>query len=475
MTHSIFALSTAPQTSALHIHRLSGEQVFHKLKPFLVNIKSAKPLFSEKKPQTRYGLLLDEKGDTIDDIVVSLFCGPYSYTGEDLIEISSHGNPVISRRIATFLRTLGLRDAKPGEFTQRAFLNGKMDMVQAESIHELITAENQAAVDLARQAASGQLSEEIQNIRRHLISLLSYLEAHIDFAPDEVGEYEPQTLLEELKTAIVLLKGLVSSYQYGEKIRKGISLVLFGEPNAGKSSLYNSLLKSERAIVTPIPGTTRDVLKENLFIEGKDFVLMDTAGIRQTEDLVEQIGVKRSQEELIKADIPCLIFDPSTIKQREEFLQIIHSLLGAEGNIKPLIFVFTKKDLLTEEEIEEIQTKFISQMKHLYKNALFVFTEKEQETIRIQELISTLKIQHDNVLKKPDHIRSVLISERQRDKAALALDILYRVQSHINSREFPEKIASDIHGARRLLEETIGEISLDSVYDHLFSSFCIGK
>jgi tRNA modification GTPase len=484
----IFALSTSFYRSALHVHRLSGQGLFTLLAPYLVSPHTGKALSLEplaqspQKPYTRYALMKGLQGETLDDVMVTFYKGPYSYTGEDLIEVSSHGNPIISQRLAHFFRHLGIEDAKPGDFTYRSFLNGKRDMIEAESIHELICAENQASLDLIRtQAFEGFLSKEIEDLRLSIVDVLSYLEAHIDFAPDEVGDYEPLILKGQVEKVMTRLDHLLASYSYGQKVKEGISVVLFGEPNAGKSSLYNALLKQERAIVTSIPGTTRDVLKENLFIDSRDFTLIDTAGIRETEDVIEKMGVSKSLEEFHKADIKCLLLDASSVKSLDlsmifEKIKKLLEPFTLQG--KSLIIVLTKKDLLTQKESEDLQEGFIKEVSNLWSTTLYrVVMTSHEKGQGCEELISALKDLHDEMMQSLSQSKgsAVLISQRQKDKVLLAKKALEEALELISNLDFPEKIASQINHAKHLLEEITGEILLDSVYDRLFSSFCIGK
>ncbi|MBX9703907.1 MAG: tRNA uridine-5-carboxymethylaminomethyl(34) synthesis GTPase MnmE [Silvanigrellaceae bacterium] len=322
----IFALATPNYRSAIHLHRVSGVGVFEALTPFLAFPKSRQPFSlqylqwptnASSQAKVFYLFLLDQQRELLDDAIVTFFKGPHSFTGEDTIEISLHGNPLLSAKLQSLLRAIGMRDAQPGEFTQRAYLQGKLDLVQAEGINQLIHSETLGGIEIARQAVEGLLSKEMLFLREKLIEILSYLEAHIDFSVDEVGSYTPASLLPILFEIQKRLTLLIDSYATGLKIRSGLKIALFGEPNAGKSSLYNALLRAEKAIVTDIPGTTRDVLESPLTIHGKDFLLLDTAGIRKSEDIVEKIGIERSLKALHEADILCYLIDASHIPMDE--------------------------------------------------------------------------------------------------------------------------------------------------------------
>ena len=458
MTQGFFAISTSSKRSALHLIRASGTCLKELIEPFCIHKKRLVPIsLLEQKPH--YILLKNQEGETLDDVVLTYFKAPRSFTGEDMIEISSHGNPLISSLICQFLRRLGLRDAKPGEFTQTAFLHGKLDLIQAESIHDLICAENKSSLALIRKAADGHLSSVIQAIRDDLISVRCYLEAHIDFGPEDVGSYDPYHLTALCEESLASLKKLDASYDYGQKIKHGLKLVLLGEPNSGKSTLFNALLKSEEAIVTDIPGTTRDVLKDRIEIDGRDFILMDTAGIRTTEDFVEKIGIERSLKAANEADVCCFIVDstnPSFLSQYQDF---------SYG-----ILVFTKKDKGTTEEMQKLKKQY-SLFKHV------VFTGLKEGHYDLQELLEALKESYDHLIYGDESIEydAVLISQREKDQVAEAIKCVEEAMTLISMKGFPESIASVLNFACDHLQDVTGEITIDSVYDRLFSSFCIGK
>lgn len=466
----IFALATAQTRSALHLHRISGHGVLDLLEPVVLCVRSRRPILKSMKPnECRYALVVDLQKQIIDDAMISVFYGPKSFTGEDVIEISVHGNALISARLQSLLRSLGMRDAKPGEFSFRAVLHGKQDLTQAEGINELIHAQTYGALALARNNASGVLSKETQSLRHEILSLSAYLEAHIDFAPDEVGVYEPKSLLKNVYEIEKRLQALLSSYDTGLKIKEGVKIVLCGKPNAGKSSLYNALLKSDRAIVTDIPGTTRDVLEDQLTIQNKDFVILDTAGIRDTDDVVEKLGVQRSFQSIEKADVICLLMDVSNHKpdEMEAFIQSeICSVPCHKDQI--LIPIVTKKDQLDQSLIEQIQA--LKKQSDKLNSMVIISTT---DTNELKEVL--LKTHADLTDQWDINACPTLISTRQKDKVRLALSCVIECQHLIESTDYPEKIAMVLNNARVYLDEIVGEISLEQVLDHVFSSFCIGK
>ncbi|APJ03958.1 tRNA uridine-5-carboxymethylaminomethyl(34) synthesis GTPase MnmE [Silvanigrella aquatica] len=488
---SIFALASPSVRSAIHLHRISGRNLIKIISPYIFspNGKNIYKLnyFSDMpqdKPLSRYVLIKDQNGEMIDDVILTYFPAPKSYTGEDVIEISVHGNPLISAKLHSLLRNIGMRDAEPGEFTQRAVLNGKLDLAQAEGINQLIHTETLGGIHLARNTVDGVLSKETEDIREQLIGILSYLEAHIDFAPDEVGDYDPVSLLPQMKNAIKRLEILLGTYSSGLKLREGIKVALVGKPNAGKSSLYNSLLRYDRAIVTNIPGTTRDVLEDRLVIQNKDFVLIDTAGIRHTSDTVEKMGVERSLKTVAIADIICLVINIENIQQENinnyilsELNQFIHEV-NIHSNQKILV-VISKKDLLLKKDIHSLQwldeNSILNIDKKFNMNCLiqkFIFTSIDDNESLSQELVNLHNEMTGQLAKKEN---PALISTRQKDKVEIAIKCLNEAIELVEQKDYPEKISSIINQSRQSLQEIVGEIHLDNVLEKIFSTFCIGK
>jgi tRNA modification GTPase len=480
----IFALATPNLRSAIHLHRISGNGVFSLLLPYCYSPLSSKnstlrnleqtlnlgSIFSEQKlPITRYVILKNTYNETIDDVIMTFYPNPKSFTGEDVIEISTHGNPLITNQLHSFLRKIGLRDAKAGEFTQRAMLNGKLDLVQAEGINQLIHAESFGAIELARNNVEGILSKETLEIRDNTIELLAYLEAHIDFAPDEVGDYNPSQLLPKVTQIQNRLEILFSSYENGLKIKEGLKIILCGKPNAGKSSLYNGLLKQEKAIVTNIPGTTRDILEEKLLIDNKEFILLDTAGIRNTSDEVEKIGVAKTLANIKNADIICYLIscEERLHKNHNEFIISISNEVNEfkkEVQINKnqnLVIIINKKDILNKEMLTEFQN-----------NSPYILISKDNFVNLKQHLL----VLHSEIMCKTDTKKSpMLISQRQKDKVTAAIDYINEAKNLIEHCDYPEKIASLIISAKSSLEEIVGEISVDNIFEKVFSTFCIGK
>ncbi|MEN9809871.1 MAG: hypothetical protein RLZZ488_1438 [Pseudomonadota bacterium] len=483
-SETIFALSSAKGRSAVSLHRISGPSALKTVIPLLrhpdFQIASANTKWQQKvdlRPSvSKYCFLVSEDGEIIDDCLVTYFKAPHSYTGEDTIEIGSHGNPLIIAKLHSTLRQLGMREAKPGEFTQRAYLNGKMDLTRAEAIDQLIHADTYAGIALARQASEGRIAEVALKIRQRLTSAMAYFEAHIDFADDEVGNYDSRSQMLLLSDIRNELKRLMESFSVGLKIREGLRVAFVGVPNAGKSSLYNALLGYERAIVTDIPGTTRDVLEDRLVLNKRDFILLDTAGIRETADTVEKIGVERTWNSAKGADIICLVIDPTqhqaatieetVFQQAKDLLDPLHAF-----GISNAVVVLTKEDCWTEKQKAE-WTRF----KNQEQNFNFALCKTSASKPEIGALTALLESVHDRLFSLEQNQESaILISERQRDKVALALRSLDTAISLVSENDFPEKVASMLIQTAQHVSEIVGEIGTEDVLNDIFANFCIGK
>jgi tRNA modification GTPase len=480
----IFALSSARGRSALSLHRISGGGCLERLTPHLHSMKPAKARTASPAPETmklphsasKHLLVLDLEDRVIDDCLVTFFNGPRSFTGEDTIEIATHGNPLICARLHSLLRNIGFREAKPGEFAQRAFLNGKIDLTRAEAIDQLIHSETEAGLDLARQASDGRISIIAHKLKDQLTGIMSYFEAHIDFADDEVGTYDSMSQLVELQKIEIELKKLANSFSIGLKIREGLKVSLLGTPNAGKSSLYNALLGVDRAIVTDIPGTTRDVVEDRFKINQCDFILMDTAGVRSTDDQVEKIGVARTIQSSSSADIVCVVIDPLTLNGNDLISSFqtqadsLTSQLKSDQHQK-LLYVFTKKDRWPDGLVENIKKQSAE-----LKSRGFDVCCTSANTNNISELTAILENLFNTLINGTViQETAVLISQRQFDKSQLALRSLESAIELVSKNEFPEKVASMLIQTAQHISDIIGEIGTDDILEKIFSNFCIGK
>jgi len=307
---TIAAIATPSGRGALGVIRIAGPSAIS-IAGRMLKLASGKPLAACPPQSVRRADAVDFEGQTIDDVLVTVFRAPRSYTGDDIVEISAHGGPITLRKILTAVFGAGAHAAQPGEFTFRAFLNGKMDLAQAEAVADLIGAETDTAAKLALRQQSGSLSKKVLEIRETILGVLALIEASIDF-PEDIGDLDTVYCFGELTRALEAIQHVLKTADAGILYREGARIVLAGRPNVGKSTLMNALLRVGRAIVTPIPGTTRDVLEEGFSLRGIPLRAVDTAGIRETEDPVEHIGVQRSREAINRADLVLLVLDSTT-------------------------------------------------------------------------------------------------------------------------------------------------------------------
>lgn len=453
---TIAAISTPRGKGGIAVIRISGSDALSVLGKIFKKDKNSKP----KTQQAMHGWIADGK-EPVDEVIVLYFQAPNSYTGEDVIEISCHGGPYVTERILDLVVRTGARIANPGEFTERAFLSGRMDLAQAEAVADLIQAETEASRRAATYQLEGRLSERIQTIRDELIRLGSLLELELDFSEEDV-EFASRGELEALfNSAEADLKKLLDSFNRGRACREGIRMAIVGPPNVGKSSLLNALLEKERAIVTDIPGTTRDVIEERLDIEGVLFTIADTAGLRETSDPIEKEGVRRAEKSAEKSDLVLLVLDGSQPLSEKE-----KQLLGwmAESSIKKVV-VLNKADLGKKIPDKDIR-RVLTECQILRLSA----TTKEG----VDALIDTLK---NAALSGalPNEGEVLLTRERHRDCIRRTARLLKEARKSTRNKMSQDFIAMDIRGALDALGEITGTITTDDILNRIFSEFCVGK
>ena len=451
---TIVALATPPGIGAIGIIRLSGEKAFS-----IINLLfTSKDLLKQPSHTIHVGIIKNEV-DNIDEVVVSLFKGPKSYTGEDVIEISCHGSPYVQQQVMQACIAQGARIAKPGEFTQRAFLNGKLDLTQAEAVADLIASNTAASQKTALHNIRGGFSEVLKTLREELISFSALIELELDFSEEDVEFADRKKFYQIIESAQFTTTQLLQSFQLGNVIKNGVSVAIIGKPNAGKSTLLNTLLNENRAIVSEIAGTTRDTIEEILNINGILFRLIDTAGIREhSVDTIELIGIERSLEKMRSADVILYIFDVNEITNDELFF-ISNNL---EVNNNKLIFVGNKADIFTDNLIKE---KFNS-----IKNVYFI---SAKNNIGINEIKEVL---FKTTVSETPASESVIITNARHFEA------LQQVKTSLNDIKFGldsaltgDLMALDIRRCLHYISEITGDISNEDVLDFIFSKFCIGK
>ena len=449
---TIVALATAHGVSAIGVIRLSGAkavQVANELFP-------SKDLQSEVANSLHVGFLKDGT-KVLDEVVLSLFRAPRSYTGEDVIEISCHGSPYIQEQIINACIAHGARLAKPGEFTQRAFLKGKLDLTQAEAVADLIASNTAASQQTALKNIRGGFSDILKELRDQLIRFSALIELELDFSQEDV-EFADRSALEALIQRIsVTVKQLLESFRLGNVIRNGVNVAIVGKPNAGKSTLLNTLLNENRAIVSEIAGTTRDTIEEIINIDGILFRLIDTAGIRESDDAIEIIGVEKSMEKMKSADIVLYLFDAFS-ETAGELEAAIHRL----QEINPsYMLVGTKSDLSDQSQLSE---KFSG------IDALYLSAKTHHHIDILKERLV------DKVLQGKVNTESVIVTNA-RHYASLqqVASSLNDIQTGMNNRIPGDLLALDIRRCLHYLGEITGEVTNEDQLDYIFSKFCIGK
>lgn len=456
---NICALATSSGLGAIAIIRVSGPDAISICDSLFKSVKSGKSLLEQKSHTIHLGTIENE-GQLIDEVLVSLFKGPNSYTGENVVEISCHGSTFIQQQILQTLIKKGCRTAKPGEFTFRAYMNGKMDLSQAEAVADLISSSNDKSHHLALAQMRGGFSTEIEALRKELIKFASLIELELDFSSEDV-EFADRSQLQELLNRLKqVLRRLIDSFALGNVLKNGIPVAIIGEPNVGKSTLLNALLNDNRAIVSEIAGTTRDTIEDEIIIEGLSFRFIDTAGIRDTKDSIETIGIEKTFEKINQAKVVLYLFDVATTS----FEKVSADLKNLEEHIKgkQLIVVANKMD---QGDVPQIKANFGD-----IKNLLFI-SAKQKENIHH---LKTLLI--DNVKKGILSNDDIIVSNSRHFEAlSKALSHIVLVQDGLEVGVSGDLLAMDIRQSLYHLGEITGEITTDDLLDSIFRDFCIGK
>lgn len=453
---TIVAISTAPAIGGIGIVRMSGDNAFDILNKIFVP-QNKQNIEEIKGNSIKYGHIIYE-GKIIDEVLVSYFKSPKSYTTENMCEINSHGGILVVRQILDLCLKMGANLAEPGEFTKRAFLNGRIDLAQAESVIDIINAKSQKQVEASVKQLDGFLSNEIKNIRKEVIDLMVDIEASIDYPEYDVEEVTYSKAINILEDVENKLEKLSNSFENGKIIKDGIKMAIIGRPNAGKSSLLNEFLKEERAIVTDIEGTTRDTIEEQIMISGIPFKIIDTAGIRESEDKIEKIGIEKSKKAANDSDIILAIFDISKPLNKED-LDIIQFIKN-----KPAIVILNKTDLCENEEtareISKIK-KDILRISVLKKEGIEAIYSKLVEMFNIKEI----QLDNENVITNIRHKQLIDCGKQNAKEAIIALKSNMPVDIvAINIKEILENLG-------KITGETVSE----DVIKEIFAKFCLGK
>ena len=457
---TIVAIATAPGEGGIGIVRISGENAGIIASNFFRSMNGDSKVDAFESHKVVYGHVLDEHKNVIDEALCVPMWAPNSYTKENVVEIQSHGGTLIVRKILELALAFGARMAEPGEFTKRAFLNGRLDLSQAQSVMDIIQARTDASLRMAAGHLNGIFSNEIKSMRHDILEVIAHLEASIDFPEDDIEDVAK----DDASTKVFAIKNrideMLSTFNTGRILRDGLITAIIGKPNVGKSSLLNALLREDRAIVTDIPGTTRDSLEEYANIGGVPLKIIDTAGIRETDDKVEQIGVEKSMAYIQKADLVLALFDSSRALSKEDE-EIIDLLKGSEG-----IVLLTKQDLDTVLDVEDLKTRLQGNFKYMYISTMNKEGLKELEAEIVDRVYSGSVQQAEG-----SFVNNVRQATALKEARKYLADCLNTIEMGM-AEDF---IVIDIRSAWEKLGEITGDTVDEDIIDQIFSQFCIGK
>jgi len=453
---TIVAISTPPGRGGIGIVRLSGPHAAE------IAVNLAKTRGPMEHARARFAEIPDlESGQKLDEAIVTYFAGPNSYTGEDLVEIAAHGSPVVLEMLVRQALRAGARLARPGEFTERAFLAGRLDLTQAEGVRDLIEAQTLYQAKIAAEQMGGALSRRVQPAKEKLVALIALLEAGIDFAEDDVDLTPDAELVTRIDTIVEELRELARSFERGRLVHRGLRLAIVGRPNVGKSSLFNRLLEQERAIVTATPGTTRDLVTERLSLGGIPVELVDTAGLRETSEEAEAIGIRKTREALADADLVLVVVDASVSSSVEE-RELIASLEGRRA-----LVAANKCDLVSDadRQIEESVSTELTAAAWLRTSAATGHGVPELREALAQMVRDPRGETESGMLTSLRHFEAV-------SEAISALDA---GRQAVGAQVPHEMVLLDLYSALRQLDALTGETTADDILNRIFSTFCIGK
>lgn len=461
---TIVALATPSGAGAIAIVRLSGHKAIEIATKMFESV-SGKKLDEQETHTLHLGYIKDGERN-IDQVLASIFKNPYSYTGEDVVEFSCHGSSYIQQQIIQLALEKGCRMAKAGEFTLRAFLNGKMDLSQAEAVADLIASDNEAAHQMAMQQMRGGFSSEIKLLRQELLDFASLIELELDFSDEDV-EFADRSQFQELVSRITtVLKRLIDSFATGSVLKQGIPVAIVGEPNVGKSTLLNALLNEERAIVSDIAGTTRDTIEDELSIGGIGFRFIDTAGIRETTDTIEEMGIQKTFEKMQEAQVVLFLINAQEFAEKELGISEITQLRDRFPS-KPFVVVSNKMDKLNETQTDYVRTT----LGKMPETDILEISAKQKDGLEeLKEKL--LSFVNTGALRNNE---TIVTNSRHYDSLLKALEEMIRVQEGLNIGLSGDLLAIDIRQALYYFGEITGEITNDELLGNIFANFCIGK
>ncbi|WP_185869354.1 tRNA uridine-5-carboxymethylaminomethyl(34) synthesis GTPase MnmE [Blattabacterium cuenoti] len=460
--NTIVALGTPIGNSAISVIRISGKDSISTVEDIFYSVKPGKKLVNQSTHTIHLGYIKENNSNLLDQVLVSIFKSPFSYTGENMIEISCHGSYYIQKNILQLLIKKGIRLARPGEFTFRAFLNKKIDLSQAEAIADLISSENKIYHEISLQQIKGSLSKTIKKLRKKLLNFASLLELELDFSEENAIIYNKSELFSFLQELKEILKNLIKSFSLGKMIKKGVHVVIIGEPNVGKSTFFNKVIKEDRSIISHIEGTTRDCVEGKIIIDGIIFHFWDTAGIRNSKDPIEKMGVERTMKKIEESQVILYILD-SSIRNRIKQKKIINDILNIYNKypLKNIFIIANKSDISSFKDFYNIKSKISyffeisAENRQEIKNILYSLSHLYLEKLKKKKIVVT-QIRHYEILKLS--LKEIL----------LAYEVLNKGLSE-------DLVSIYIKEALRYLGEITGEITNEDILKNIFSKFCIGK
>lgn len=462
--NTICAISTAVGVGGIAVVRVSGSEAFAISDKIFRPRKEGKTLTSQPAYSLVYGNIIDSNGEVIDDVLATVFCAPHSYTGEDTVEIACHGSLYIQRQILQLLIDNGCQAAQAGEFTMRAFANGKLDLSQAEAVADLIASTSKTMHRMAMHQMRGGFSAELQNLRGQLLDFVSLIELELDFSEEDV-EFADRTQLSRLAKHIEEhISRLADSFAVGNALKNGVAVALAGETNVGKSTLLNLLLNEDKAIVSDIAGTTRDVIEDTIVLGGIMFRFIDTAGIRQTTDQIETLGIERSFRKIDEAAIVLWIVDCSS--NTDQIDEVAQRVIAKEGE-SSVIVVLNKIDKVSEKRFEDIKELFTP----LGVPLIGISANSGTNMAALQELLVKTAIKQQHTQKGDTIVNNI----RHYEALIKAQKAIIRVIEGLNTGISGDLLSQDIRECMHHLGEITGQISTDEMLGNIFGKFCIGK
>lgn len=456
---TIAAITTAMGAAGVGIVRISGSEAAD-IADRIFKTKRGNSLKETESHRVKYGWIVDKSGQIVDEALVLNMWAPHSFTGDDVIELQCHGGIVVLRKVLELVIQAGARLAEPGEFSKRAFLNGKLDITQAEAIMDIVNAKTEISLMAAANSLQGSISQKIKEIRRAITLIMAYLEADIDFPEEDIEKMSAQELESRIASIKTDLQDLLKTYQTGRIIREGLKTALIGKPNVGKSSLLNALLKEKRAIVTDVPGTTRDLIEEYYNLKGIPLVLIDTAGLRETNDVVEKIGVEKTIETINEADLILYLLDV-TQGLTEEDVERLKKL-----PLDNTIILVNKIDLMNK-QLSEMDVK-----DKLFQNTILFISAKENVGLEeLEEEIYQMVFKNGPVISDKPYLSSI----RQKEAIEKAMQHILTALEGVKCQLPSDFISIDLRSSWDSLGEVTGETLGEDLIDQIFSQFCLGK